>query len=268
MNQENPTMIEVLTRAIERGAAELRVSMPGRIESFDPQTQTADVKPLLKDSVFDSGEEVVESLPVVPGVPVQFAGGGDFAHTFPVKQGDLCFLVFSDRNLDRWFENGGDTDPVELSRHVITNAVAILGVRDKNAALSEFDPNRAVVGNKGPRVAFDGSAVHIGVEHQEDGSQDSIRGTKFLSELDTLNQSLNQNDTQAGALLQTASGLLQTAAGFLAIPIYGGSLANTPLQTVAQLLLQVGQKLTSNVQARGTFKASWLDYSTNKAKLP
>lgn len=268
MNQENPTLIEVLTRAIERGAAELRVSLPGQIESFDKAAQTADVKPLLKESTFDTGDEIVESLPVIPGVPVQFSGGGGFSETWPVAKGDLCFLVFSDRSLDRWFENGGDVDPVELSRHVLANAVAILGVRDKGSALSEFDASRAVWGNKGPRIAADGSVLHLGVDHEQQAEQETIRGTKFLGDLRTLHGSLDQNESQAGALIQAAAGLLQAAAGFLAIPVYGGALANPNLQAASQALTQAGQKLVANVQARAQFGASWPDFSQPKVKVP
>lgn len=268
MNQVHATLKQAIDLALERGAAELRVSMPGRIERFDAAKQLADVKPLLKDTVFDDGSEVAESLPVVPGVPVQFVGGGGYAETWPVAVGDTCLLVVTDRNIDRWFSNGGEVDPVDLGRHLLNSAVALLGVRDSTAVLAEFDTSRAVWGNKGPRIAADGSAIHLGVAHQENGTQDLIRGSQFLTELDALFTSLDSNDTAASVALNAAGAGLIAAAPLNAVPMYGGALASPTIIQSGTQLNNAGAQVAANVTARATFKAKWNLYSTDKVKLP
>lgn len=268
MNQANTTLSEVIRIAIEKNAADLRVSMPGRVEKFYAGNQTADVTPLIRDTVFQEGDEISEPLGVIPTVPVQFAGGGGYAQTWPVAAGDLCWLVIADRSIDRWFNRGGVQDPVLLHTHAVTDAIAILGVRDERSALAEFDANRAVWGNKGPRIAADGQAIHLGVGHSEDGTQDLIRGSQFLSDLQTLLTTIQTNNTSAATAMGTAGASMNTGSGLNATPIYGGALAASAFAVVgAQLLVAQGLH-TSNATAVGQFLAKWSMFSTNKVKTP
>lgn len=49
--------------------------------------------------------------------------------TFPLKQGDECILLFSDREIESWFING-DVNPEGYTRmHDLTDAIAIVGIR-------------------------------------------------------------------------------------------------------------------------------------------
>jgi len=181
MSARDPTMAEVLTQALRNHTDSLRVAMPGRIESFDPATQTASVAPLQRQVSSLDGQDINLGLPVLSNVPVLFPGGGQFALTFPVQRGDTCWVVFGDLSLDEWWSAGGEVTPTDLERHGLNGAVAFLGCRAKPDALTEFDANRAVFGNHGPRVACDGSTVHLGVAHGESAGQSSIRGDEYLS---------------------------------------------------------------------------------------
>lgn len=49
--------------------------------------------------------------------------------TYPIKKGDECVLLFSDREIESWFING-DVNPEGYSRmHDLTDAVALFGIR-------------------------------------------------------------------------------------------------------------------------------------------
>ncbi len=269
MNQANPTLAKVIRSYVAAGAAELRVCTIGRIERFDPDKQVADVKPLLKDSVEgEDGQEIVESLAVIPNVPVHFPGGGGFAETWPVAPGDLCTLVFTDRSIDRWFSNGGEIDPVDLSRHVLTGCTAHMGVRDSTSVLAEFDATRAVWGNKGPRMAADGSALHLGVAHNESGTQDVVRGSAFLDALDQFLDMLDTNTTTAGTNLSTAGASITTAAGLNATPMYGGALASPGFLAGGTALSAAGVAVSAIKAGIAAFKALRANLSTNKVKTP
>lgn len=264
-----PTFAQTLRAAIDQKLAAVRVALPGEIVSFDASTQTAQVKPLLADQFISSaGESEAVSLGVLSGVPVVFAGGGGFAETWPVAQGDPCLLVFSDRSLDLWFDRGGEVEPDSTRRHDLSDAIAILGVRSKPGALSEFDTSRAVWGNNGPRIAADGSALHLGVSHGENGSQSAVRGSAFVQELGTLLDLIDTATTNAGTGLSTA-GSAQTAASVAnAVPIVGGAIAATPFATAGASLVQAGAALLSVKGAIASFKAKFADFLQNKVKLP
>ena len=49
--------------------------------------------------------------------------------TNPIKEGDECVLLFSDREIESWFING-EVNPIAYPRmHDLTDAVAIFGIR-------------------------------------------------------------------------------------------------------------------------------------------
>jgi hypothetical protein len=165
------TLAELIRRAIEARLAEVRVAIPGTIQKFDAATQLAEVRPDLQELRFDESDaELSESLPVVSDVPVQFPGAGGFVITFPVQPGDPCLLVFSDRSLDKWIENGGEVDPVDLRRHHLSDAVALLGVRSKPQALSSFNADCLSLGKDGEAEDFVALAQKV---HDE---IDALRG--------------------------------------------------------------------------------------------
>lgn len=138
----------------------LRVSMPGIIQSFDPIACTCTVQPAISGEVADEAGQFKSSpLPLLVDVPVVFPRGGGCTITFPVKAGDECLVVFSDRCIDFWWQNGGVQEPVDPRQHDLSDAFAFIGPQsqaevigniststlqmrtDDGAAYIELDPN-------------------------------------------------------------------------------------------------------------------------------
>lgn len=156
------TLAEVIRGALDARVASLRVSMPGEIVSFDAATQTAHVRPALSDVVaVEGGATAARPLQVIPHVPVQFPGGGGFSLTFPVRAGDPCLLVFSDRSIDEWFARGGQVTPEAARQHHLTDAVAILGVRPRPGALPSVDGSAVSLGQDGAQADFVALAAKV-----------------------------------------------------------------------------------------------------------
>ncbi|WP_247191373.1 Gp138 family membrane-puncturing spike protein, partial [Escherichia coli] len=106
----------------------MRVSMPGIIQSFDPDAVTAVVQPAIKGAEQDeSGAEVSVNLPLLVDVPVVFPRGGGCTLTFPVKTGDECLVIFADRCIDFWWQSGGIQEPVDERMHDLSDAFCIVG---------------------------------------------------------------------------------------------------------------------------------------------
>ncbi|EMA1800178.1 translation initiation factor IF-2 [Cronobacter turicensis] len=142
----------------------LRVSMPGIIQSFNPTACTCTVQPAILGEVANEvGEFKSSPLPLLVDVPVIFPRGGGCTITFPVKAGDECLVVFSDRCIDFWWQNGGVQEPVDPRRHDLSDAFAFIGPQsqaevigniststlqmrtDDGAAYIELDPNSHAV---------------------------------------------------------------------------------------------------------------------------
>jgi hypothetical protein len=269
MSNRSPALAEVIRLALERQGRALRVGLPGRIDRFDAANQLADVTPLLQETTFDeTGAEVVESLPVLTNVPVQFAGGGGYAVTFPVASGDPCWLTFADRSIDEWIERGGVVDPVDLRRHDFADPVAILGVRSKADKLTEFDGSRAVFGNKGPRIAVDGSSVHLGVGNGASAGQRVLRGDAYRTAEDTLLDSIASAAQSAATALIAATAALASAGTANAVPVVGGIPAAPFFATAATQLTTAAIALQSIQGIVNAFKAQDSTFKANEVKVP
>lgn len=139
---------------------QLRVALPGIVQSFDPDTVTAVVQPSIRSIEQDNnGNQTTHDYPLLTDVPVIFPRGGGCTITFPVKSGDECLVVFSDRCIDFWWQNGGVQEPVDPRQHDLSDAFAFVGPQsqaqkisgistttlqmrtDDGAAYIELDPN-------------------------------------------------------------------------------------------------------------------------------
>lgn len=159
--------------------AELRVSLPGKIMAYDADTQMASVKPLIMDVHIDAAEKrQTVGIPEVHGVPVFHMGTPRGRITFPVKKGDLCWLMFTSSSIKRWLKTNGstDTDPGNTRHHDINDAFALVGAHASKPPTTA--PVDAVVLH-----ADAGIAVKIG---GPTGTQKTLMADDFKSALDAL----------------------------------------------------------------------------------
>jgi hypothetical protein len=180
MSDAKITLSEVINSAVENGARHLRTCMPGRVTKWDPDKCRANVKPLIQDvtEAEDESREVA-SMPVIPGVPVQFMGAGGYRMTFPIEEGTLGTLFFSHRSLDRWLSGDGkEVDPELDHAHSLTDAIFIPGLMPFGAPWQSVPSDEASIGDDADgngRVHFPGGEVLLGdgatkkVARQNDG---------------------------------------------------------------------------------------------------
>lgn len=122
----------------------MRVSIPGIIQSFDPDAVTAVVQPAIKGVEHDkSGAEVPVNLPLLVDVPVVFPRGGGCTLTFPVKEGDECLVIFADRCIDFWWQSGGIQEPVDGRMHDLSDAFCIVGPQSQAKKISGISTTAA-----------------------------------------------------------------------------------------------------------------------------
>lgn len=188
-----PELEDVIRLALENFQSGLHVALPGRIESYDASSQTASVKPLVKNTfIDDEGVDVVETLPVINRVPVQFARGGGFFLSFPIVKGDHVLLVFNERSIDKFQTGDGeDTDPVDIRMHNLSDPVAIPGFYPDSKALADAHVSNTVLGKDGgTQIHVADGKIELGAEGSSDkASLDSkiqIELTRIASELTAL----------------------------------------------------------------------------------
>lgn len=133
--------VDAIRVAIRTALLNVHTSMPGIVKAFDKASQTATVQPAIQSEYVDLG---MLTLPLIPKVPVLFLGGGGYVQTFPVAAGDECLLVFSERAIDGWFQNGGVSPPSDDRVHDLTDGFALVGFRSIANAIQDFDDEGAV----------------------------------------------------------------------------------------------------------------------------
>jgi hypothetical protein len=126
---EDPSDEDNIRAWIERYLRNVHTALPGRVESYDAETQRANVLPTVRHEVPQSdGSSVYEDLPVCPSVPVLFPRAGDWFLSFPVNPGDTGLLVFCEANPAYWETgDGAPAYPGDLARHALSFATFIPG---------------------------------------------------------------------------------------------------------------------------------------------
>ncbi len=97
--------LEGLEHLILQKIGNVHTCMPGTVLSFDAGSCRASVKPTLK---FYTADDRVLDYPVISGVPVFMPHAGSAQITYPVKAGDSCLIVFSERSIDEWLGEGNE----------------------------------------------------------------------------------------------------------------------------------------------------------------
>jgi hypothetical protein len=173
--------------------------LPGRIDSYDPSLQKADVEPLIKHLQKTVDGEIKEDLPIIPGVPVVFPRTQAFKITMPVERGDRCVLVFCERSVEKYQvgdnRRGDDpgliaqTDPDTFEMHNLSDPVAFMGWYNDAESLSSTDSEDMVLGEEG------GPVIHIGrdkVNLYEKNAADFVAlAQKVLGELEDVKADLD-----------------------------------------------------------------------------
>ena len=147
-----------MTELLRAASAELRSSiyttMPGKIDTYDPAEQRADVTPMLKRPLRDEdGVDIPsETVPIIPSVTVQFPRadfqGSKFFMSWPLKPGDAVTLHITKWSLDQWAakELGDPVDPVQFHEFNLSDCYAVPGGYPFKSALKEADADNVVIG--------------------------------------------------------------------------------------------------------------------------
>lgn len=160
-----PTERDLWEAREEQLRLDLDVAYPGRIQSYDPVLQVADVVPLIRQQVVDDSTQLgyrFEELPIVPCVPVLWPRVGSWALTFALTPGDYVQLLVNTSAIGHWRVGNGDlTDPGDLRRQHLAHAVALPGLYPRRGALR--NPARGT-GDQGALQATDAAVVLGGDE--------------------------------------------------------------------------------------------------------
>ena len=149
-----PSLGEILNSTIDTKLKGINISMPAIIQSYDKVTKLVEVQPSLKIKLKD---KPAQNLPLLQSVPVVWPRNEFSGIYFPLKKGDSCLLVFSQRALDSWLTSGGVVDPSNKRKFSLSDAVAIVGMYPtaKQLPLDFDDLDKMVLINQKTKITLD-----------------------------------------------------------------------------------------------------------------
>lgn len=230
-----PSLQEVIGIALDGFERRLPKALPARVTKYEASKQRVSCKVLVQRPYFDEeAARQVESIPVIPNVPVQFPGGIAFRMTFPISDGNLVVngiriaattgvLIWADRSLDKWLTGGGaEVDPEFDHVHALSDAMFIPGVNPFGAPLGHVPTDKMSIGRDAS--PSDIEIDNIGNVTVAGGSQGAARTTDKTSADTTMLTWI----AAVSALFNAAPGPMVSAPGSVVVPtdfgkITGGS---------------------------------------------
>lgn len=207
MATETPTLADVLDFFLANDRAELHVAVPGRVQSYDAAAQTVVVQPMTKKVSRDADDtRIVDTLPVLPAIPVSWPRGGGYFLSMPLVAGDGGLIMFTDTDIGAWRDSGEVADPGDERRHGLGGAVFVPGIETVARALTGAGTGHLVLGKEGgPAIHIDGATVQLGAA----GGQFVALASLVTDQLADLKAAINNwtpvpND--GGAALKVALG--------------------------------------------------------------
>ena len=184
-----PTERSLAEAREEQAALRTHVAYPGRVQSYNASTQTADVVPLIRQQVPQpDGSYALEELPVVPSVPVVWPRVGGWFVAMALVPGDTVQLVVNTSAIGHWRAGDGSvTDPGDLRRQHLAHAVAIPGLYVRQKALQRAP---RATGEHGVLQATDAALV-IGsdadaarITFRPNGALEIAQGDRIVAQVD------------------------------------------------------------------------------------
>lgn len=139
----------------------------GTIVSFNTTKQTAVISVNLKrvlrgtqqiEGIGLATDETI-SYATLQDVPVIFLNGGGAFLTFPVAVGDSCILMIADRDIDGWMATGAVNTPNTGRMHDLSDAIALIGIRDFKHSLASYDGTNLKLGFGGAYLTISPTGV-------------------------------------------------------------------------------------------------------------
>lgn len=183
---------DVIKEWIRKGGENIHVSMIGKIESYNTQTNRASITPVGTMTCPDWQEL---PFPTIHNVPIQYpcGNGGKSGCTFPVKPGDTCIIIFADHQIEN-FLSGEKSD--DMRNHSMNDAYAIPTLFSDSVPTVKSNPNDVCMFNNGSLVVLNSSSMTINLA---DGTSVSIGGGDLVVNGISLVHHVHGGITRGGA---------------------------------------------------------------------
>lgn len=184
--EADPELAELIRRAIASERADIQVSMPGIVVSYDAASETATIQPATRRARYNAEDEIVaEEINPIQNVPVIWPSCTAFSISGVLAPGDGVDLVFSTYSHSGYRNTGNVATPQDLRPQSLSYPKAYPGFKAKKDTGKDTDNSIGVPTSVGPnpsRLHFTGSGVEVGATALDP----VVTASKLRTILDTL----------------------------------------------------------------------------------
>lgn len=121
---------ELIDLKFWQNALKLNTSIPAIIDDFNAEQQTVSAIPAIM-AKYVSLDGIVSYLPYpkIIDIPLAIQQGNGISITYPIKKGDVCTLIFSQRSIDNFIESGEISEPFD-GINKVTSVLRCLDMSD------------------------------------------------------------------------------------------------------------------------------------------
>ena len=134
---DRTTTTEMMRKCFSELMKSVGTSIPGQVLGFDSGSQLAQVQVGI-ERIDINGKSV--ALSPISEVPIYFPGG-DFCVEYQIDAGNEGLILFSQRCIDAWVNQGGTAPPPIRRFHDMSDALFIPGFRSQPNKLAGFQNN-------------------------------------------------------------------------------------------------------------------------------
>lgn len=118
--------VDAMESFLQSRMEDVHTMLPGVVQSYDPVTRTATVKPSVRLRTMHAD---ILDIPPIASVPVVWPGSSTFsAMSKYLPAGSGVTLLFSEASIGNWQRSIQDADAEDETRHSLQDAIAIPGL--------------------------------------------------------------------------------------------------------------------------------------------
>lgn len=137
----NGSLVGVMNFAVQKMLQAMNGMLPAQVTSYDRETNRVEVQLMISLKTTD-GSQVPR--PHLVNIPVLALGGGTFSISFPLKSGDLGWVIAADRDISTFLQNYTQTAPPTTRMHNFADGMFIPDLM-KNYNISSANEDYVII---------------------------------------------------------------------------------------------------------------------------
>lgn len=145
----------------------------GKINIFNSSNQTASIELVDRATLpISTGDgKILKTFPLLVDCPVYVNKSNSGGFTRPIIVGEYCLVLFNDRNIENWFNNGGINELADSRTHNLTDCLIIPGIFSDSNPLGDYNNSATEMNLGSTKISLDSK---VGISNSSKSLKDLI----------------------------------------------------------------------------------------------